>query len=461
MSWRINLDIFENIKLFEYSYYHKLFSEYTSQLEYLNNKFSQVSRLKNYEDIAIAASIFINTFSFMTDKKMQHAHRRAKRYLEKAVRQQVAEEGVSREESSWFHRFVMECFLISYIVGKKKKEMFSEVYQDRLEAMLNYLVTLQQPDGRFCDYGESNLIRFVRTSSAIHPWDVRGILAAGAVLFQRTDFAHSGEFNEETLWLLGAEGKEIIRKMKQQSKTPTRIFNMFHGMRHCTIQNNGDFLFARSGEFGIGGEGACSNSHCDLTSPILWIQKRPILIDSGTYSQRRLYDLGVYFRTAPAHNVLLINGTDQAELKRTTGWKKIPTKNRLILDDLDDQLVISATHNAYERFEAIYGRKIIYSKIDTHIQIVDRIILKKVGTLDWYFHFSPGYRFELEESTLLLYQENVQVLDMHLPQIKEVWLEKRWHAVNYGVRDEHICLRLSHQMDPGIMEYKFDLRSLA
>lgn len=91
---------------------------------------------------------------------------------------------------------------------------------------------------------------------------------------------------------------------------------------HYVIRQGGDYCFVRCGEFGL--PPPCAHAHADLLSPILWVAGQPVVVDAGTFTYNGDADLRRQFRSAHAHNVLVVDGHDQAEPDGTFAWRNAP-----------------------------------------------------------------------------------------------------------------------------------------
>ncbi|PDY07870.1 hypothetical protein COM83_34280, partial [Bacillus cereus] len=68
--------------------------------------------------------------------------------LEKEMFVQVNEDGTNYEASTSYHRLVTELFLITTILCNENSIVFSKKYIKRLEKMCDFLMYLNQPNGK-------------------------------------------------------------------------------------------------------------------------------------------------------------------------------------------------------------------------------------------------------------------------------------------------------------------------
>jgi len=87
---------------------------------------------------------------------------------------------------------------------------------------------------------------------------------------------------------------------------------------HYVIRHGGDYCFVRCGGFGL--PPTYSHGHADLMSPVLWLQGQPVFVDAGTFTYNGDAGLRRIFRSAFAHNVVMVDDVDFGEQAGTFVW---------------------------------------------------------------------------------------------------------------------------------------------
>ena len=123
---------------------------------------------------------------------------------------QVNEDGTNFEASISYHRLACELYLGAVILCRHNEVAVPEEVMTRLEKMIEFVMQYTKPDGTAPCIGDSDngrLLRLKAWSDADREWlDHRYLLAIGATLFNRRDFARiAGDQWEEAFWLLGLE----------------------------------------------------------------------------------------------------------------------------------------------------------------------------------------------------------------------------------------------------------------
>jgi hypothetical protein len=129
--------------------------------------------------------------------------------LPRCMAEMVYPDGVCWENSTAYHRLVLEFFAYSAILCRKNDLPLPEEFWQRLEKMFEFIMYAMRPDGRLPMIGDADDGRFFIFSNYYdwNRWDFRYLLSIGAVLFHRADFKEAAvECHGEVNWLLGPNG---------------------------------------------------------------------------------------------------------------------------------------------------------------------------------------------------------------------------------------------------------------
>ncbi|HEX7976522.1 MAG TPA: heparinase II/III family protein, partial [Anaerolineales bacterium] len=153
------------------------------------------------------SGLFIGALMWPCWDESAHWLETARAGLEKEALRQNAADGVNREQAIWYHHEVADMMLLCGLAGKANAADFSADWWARLEKMLEFIAALMDVGGKVPMIGDSDdavMVRFSR-EPAFNVY--RSLLATGAVLFRREDFARKAEtFDDKSRWLLGEEG---------------------------------------------------------------------------------------------------------------------------------------------------------------------------------------------------------------------------------------------------------------
>lgn len=226
---------------------------------------------------------------------------------------QVYEDGVSFEASTSYHRLVAEMVLSLTALMKHNRVPAQHAFLQRLEKMLEALMYLCQPDGTFPLIGDHDNGRLHRLKVYNPPekeWsDGRYLLAVGAVLFQRSDFAGAaGREWEDALWMLGNDAASFMRTALQEG-------DFLNGMRvfpkggWWVSHHPKGVLTIEWGDVGHAGRGA--HAHNDSLSFTFSSSGVNWIVDGGTLSYTGDYHSYHLSRSTAMHNLARVVGAEQ------------------------------------------------------------------------------------------------------------------------------------------------------
>ncbi|HLQ22861.1 MAG TPA: heparinase II/III family protein, partial [Gemmatimonadales bacterium] len=139
----------------------------------------------------------------------------------------VLPDGVYFEQSTCYQRYTVEIALHFLILGARSGFRIPAVMGERVQSMLDFLLTVRSPGGPAPQIGDSDggwLLPLSRRS----PSDLRGVFGPAAALFGRPDYAWAaGGVVPELLWLLGPTGLATFESLRPEPPpgAPSRLFD--------------------------------------------------------------------------------------------------------------------------------------------------------------------------------------------------------------------------------------------
>jgi uncharacterized heparinase superfamily protein len=318
--------------------------------------------------------------------------------LEKEMFKQVYADGVDFEASTSYHRLVTEMFLSATILARLNGHTFSPAYMERLEKMVEFVMYLTKPDGTVPLIGDNDNGRLHRLKVWEAPereWvDHRYLLAIGAVLFEREDFAlAAGNQWEEAIWLLGkraitfrdrleVSGSNVSLTLKSRGFSDAGIY---------ILRDQDLYMAITTGAAGQNGRGG--HAHSDALSFELCVDRVTWIVDPGMVVYTADYDMRNRFRSTAFHNTVQVDGEDVNLFnpRKLFSMDKVNEATVLKWADKSTEVVFEAEHRGYSRFEApvIHRRRIRLDKSNREWLLRDLFLGEGRHKLEFFLHLAP------------------------------------------------------------------------
>ncbi len=255
--------------------------------------------------------------------------------LERELPLQVLGDGVLGEQAVEYHRFVLEFVLQCLLWGEAAGDELPSTWTDLLTDMMRPLAALTDPSGELVSLGDDDGGRILRLD-ARRRRDARGLLALASRLLDLPDLGPlAGSLDGEALWLGGAD---LAGETPATGALPdlelfpaAGWFTARFGRPVGEMKLPAGHLVFKAGPMGRGGAG---HGHADALSICLSLDGRPLLVDPGTYSYNGPQRWRDHFRSAAAHNLLRVGGSDPARTNPSPdrfGWER-KCDARLVVD---------------------------------------------------------------------------------------------------------------------------------
>lgn len=279
---------------------------------------------------------------------------------------QVHPDGAHFEHSSYYHVYALDLFLSHYILSGRPAR-----FRARLIQMAEYLDTLLGPPRAIPLLGDDDGGRL------FHPYGTqveygRATLATCAVLLGVKEWAYSREdLYPQAAWWLGSEAFDA------QAPNPTRPGrSVLFPQVGIGVMSAGDVqVIVDVGPFGAGRGG---HSHSDTLSLVLRDRTDEVLVDAGTYTYTGDIRWRHWFRGSAAHNLLRVNGANQAEEDGPFAWVGKPEVRMREWSSDTDQDFIDAECRCGG---LVYRRRVLLVKPDL-LFVLDQVELASGATVE-------------------------------------------------------------------------------
>ncbi|MEI2714255.1 MAG: heparinase II/III family protein [Nocardioides sp.] len=156
------------------------------------------------------------------------------------------------------------------------------------------------------------------------------------------------------------------------------------------LQRGSAHLVVRAGAPGLGGRGG--HDHSDLTSPVLRLGGRDLLVDPGTWTYTYSRSARLHELAAAQHNMLLVEGDDPSPAIEGSVMPTVSINTSGSLRIASDGSGLVAGHDGWSRGErpVAYERTLSCDETGTVATIVDSLKGEGRRGLHWSWHLAPG-----------------------------------------------------------------------
>jgi hypothetical protein len=350
---------------------------------------------------------------------------------------QVSDDGVDFEQSTAYHRLVLELFFTSYLLLERHGITVPQPQLDRLQRMLEFVSAYTKPDGLSPLIGDADDGRVQKLGSQ-RLNDHRYLLSTGAARFDRSDFKSSaGGYWEESFWLQGPDGAARFDALPHSSAPAASA--AFPSGGFYVLRNASSHAVIDCGEVGMLGRGG--HGHNDITSFELVLDGVNLLCDCGSYLYTASREWRNAFRSTAFHNVVQI---DDQELNRFIGpdalWQlRYDAHPRDVAFAGGAGGYFRGSHDGYQRLSppVTPSREIWMDPERPIVALRDRVDGAGAVNVTWRFHFDPAIEAALIDGDCRLRARGRELwmrfagLGGHQCRIEPGWVSER-----YGVRSE-------------------------
>jgi uncharacterized heparinase superfamily protein len=357
--------------------------------------------------------------------------------VEQEIFTQTTPDGVDFEQSTAYHRLVLEAFLTSYELLRRHGEDVPRACRDRLERMCEFVQAYTKPDGRAPLLGDADdgRIQILGTQPI---GDHRYLLSSAAVLFGRGSFKASADRCwEESFWLLGADAPDRFRAVTSDQTPPGSV--AFADGGFYVLRARQTHLIIDCGDVGMRGRGG--HGHNDILSFELFLNGFNVVTDCGAYLYTASREWRNRFRSTAFHNTLQV---DDEELNRFVGpdalWQlhddAKPVGAELHVAERAD--CFRGAHSGYARLQppVTHTRQCFVDKWLPRVLIRDRVDGAGDRVLVWRFHLDPAVTPEVDGADARLSHDGkvVWLLPDATTAAFSLSLEAGWVSPSYGVK---------------------------
>jgi hypothetical protein len=412
------------------------------QTRAITRKLSRFSSANNHL-IGETAGVYIASTTWNSWSQMRAWGLQCKEILMQEALVQNAEDGGNREQAFAYQQFVLDFLLLAGLAARAAHEDFPPDYWQRIERMMEFIASMMDVSGNVPMIGDADdgyvvaltprdrlTERLRATGDRLQPESAarapesspatayslqptasplsdnyRSLLATGAALFKRADFARKlGEVDDKTRWLVPPEELNDFPRLAS-SRGPALARRSFPHSGYYILGSHFDTpdevrMIVDAGPLGY--LSIAAHGHADALSVVLNVGGEEVLIDPGTYSYHTEPEWRRYFRSTRAHNTVLVDDTDQSSQSGNFMWSKHAVARCLHFGDHGEMQRFLGEHDGYSNLtEPVeHQREILYDTVKKVFTITD--ILEGEGTHEicHHWHFSEKLEATVREDEI-------------------------------------------------------------
>jgi hypothetical protein len=361
--------------------------------------------------------------------------------VEQEIIRQTTADGVDFEQSTAYHRLVLECFVTSYELLKRHGHTVPLDSLTRLERMCEFVQAYTKPDGRVPLIGDADdgRVQMLGTPGVNGVNDHRYLLSTAAVLFSRADFkTTAGQCWDETFWMLGPEACRRFDELPQITAPLASQAFADGGVYVLRAPETGTHLIVDCAEVGMNGRGG--HGHNDILGFELFMAGCNLVTDCGSYLYTTSREWRNRFRSTAFHSGVQV---DDEEVNRFVSpdalWqlKYDAVPEGAAMTRGADADTFRGGHTGYARLASpvMHIREIDVHKTSPCVVVRDRLDGAGEHTLTWRFHLDPAVSADLDGHGVRLSCGTREFwLRSDLPATFTLSIEDGWVSPSYGVK---------------------------
>lgn len=305
--------------------------------------------------------------------------------LEAEAQKQVYSDGVNKEQAVYYHYWVLEYLVFSYLIGLSVKHGFSVQYQHRIQSMAQFLSAISPVEGNPPQIGDAD-DGFVSRFSIIgkdEPFD--DIHSICHLLMNETSSASA---TEKSFWYSHIAGICVKKRAASIVASNSNYPQIFHDGGYAVLGSKIMHIVFDAGPLGY--TSIAAHGHADALSICVAIDNMWWLVDPGTYTYHDNPEWRNYFRSTAAHNTVLVDGKNQSKIGGDFLWLEHAAAQITEYGANEDRQWVRGEHDGYKCIGITHHRRIDYSQNDKKLLVSDVFEGAGEHELIWHWHLHPN-----------------------------------------------------------------------
>lgn len=370
---------------------------------------------------------------------------------EKEFHLQFLNDGVNFEKSIPYHRFVVELFLISFLVLKRQKIKLNNKTVSVFKQANYFIKNIIKPNKLTPIIGDNDSAS-VFQSDNLKLNNHSNILQLSSLFLKDDNLNLSKELFYSSV--------ELFNTTKVNSFIDSKEFQFTHfeSGGFFSAKKNSNFFIADFGEVGMHGKGG--HGHNDLFSFELMLDNQDIIVDPGCYTYTGDLALKSEMKASLYHNGLVV---DKQEIAPQLGYwsiSNIAEPKKVKYYENENCVVVSGEHEGYLRLEnpVVHYRSFNISKDFTIIQCKDKILCDGKHEIIRSLHFAKNLEIEISNNKIKI-SKNGNNYILIFDESTNLKLESYFLSNNYGSKIESKKVS-AYNIINGFTELEFSINKI-
>jgi hypothetical protein len=325
--------------------------------------------------------------------------------LEIEAARQVFPDGLSREQASEYHGFVLEMVMVGAAEGLLAHRPFSADFHGTVARMADAWAALLDVRGRAPRQGDTDDAQALLLDPADRERRPRSLLAAAEALVGSCPWWPEPLPDFRSRLLTALAGRQGRPPLPRPAERPHFFADAGLAILR-DLEPRADELWCRCDHGPHGYLSIAAHAHADALSLELRHGGVDILTDPGTYCYLTERDFRYYFRSTLGHNTLEVGGLDQARFGGPFLWLDAPETRLLAASGLEKGEIAcwSAAHAGYARQNGrpVHERSVTLDRTRRRVQIADRLRAEVPIPVRLAFHLGPQVAALLDGDVAML-----------------------------------------------------------
>ncbi len=370
-------------------------------------KYSYGSSANNHL-IGELAGVYIGASYFSSLRIAAELRGEAWRRLAEQLFAQTNPDGGDKEQTTSYHLFVAQFFLLAGLVSRWMHEDFDAAYWERLEKMFEFIAVLSEGGPCPPAIGDSDDGYVLDLGGGANDW--RGWLNAASCIFERPYFRPKGDHGQPAWWLLGKQAYEASRAYGHQQVgggAAARLTSKaLADTGYYVLQSSEGAICASAvidcGDLGFGA--IAGHGHADALSLCLRLAGQDVLVDPGTYDYFTYPAWREFFRSTRAHNTVEVDGENQSQMQGLFLWGNRARARCINWSPGSRGGSFVGEHDGYTRLAdpVIHRRSLELDAAAGRMLIEDELLGRQAHQLAIWYNFARGSKLVDQSGSTLI-----------------------------------------------------------